>query len=100
MCWPRAAILQRRFSTWRDGSDGGAQSVEIVVAIEHAENQCDRLHVMCGQAVGGSSGVARGSRIEDRSMFCTALVPVSERAEPQPIALRVIGQLADLSGYA
>src|SRR4051794_5311106 len=71
-----------------------------MIAIKYAENERDRAHVVFGKAVGGQVSVAGGSGIEDRPVFSAAIVPTPERAESQPVALRVIGQLADLGAYA
>lgn len=76
------------------------QSAEIVVTIKYAEQESDGSHAMFGEAVGGQVSVARGSCIEDGPVFCAAVVPAPRSAKTQPVALRVIGQLADLGADA
>jgi len=92
----RSAVLQGRFGPRRDGSDGRAQLAEIVVRIEDAENEGDCAQVMLDEASGGYVGVASARCIKDAPVFRAAVVPTPESAETYPIALQVVGQLADL----
>jgi len=45
--------MKGRFGTRRDGPDRGAQSAEIVVGLEHAENEWNCSHIVFGEVLGG-----------------------------------------------